>query len=325
MQSFEQVRVAIEDPLDWPQKESLEALNIEELYQLLEEGARQRSTIQAITETVRGQISLMKELGQAIWNIRGGKVDHQEANQIIQKHEQAFLHTLQAAGLRIQYESEVSTEELKQKPALFLATHQGGGGENYIHQAITGETGRLVVKDSLFKIPYIREGLEGRKAVPVKRAMLKESETRIEEIERIATEVVGQLASGGNMYIFFEGTRSRNGEIASSEKRRAWAKDMINAIDRLWAEQQEGSEKPREFQKLLLVFNTMTAMPDAPEEKIFRTRFRTTGTTLSAKLVKADDLKLEESDNQYDPTTLFGKARTELKKMLVKIILEQEA
>lgn len=325
--AVEQVWVAVRDPLDRPSREALEKLTIPHLYEILERMEEQKSVIQSIRESIRGQVALLQTLTDAISSIRGGKVSYQQANEIIQDCETEFLRLLQEGGLTVQYESEISPEELRQKPALILMTHQGGGGENYIHQAMTGVTGRLIVKSSLMKIPYIRDGLEARHAVLVEREMLKDSETRRREIGRIAREIVEQLSSGDNMFIFFEGTRSRSGEVASTEKRRAWTKDLLTAVDQFWAEkhngQKNGTSEPENFQKLLLVFNTKTAMPDAPEEKLFLTRFRTDGTILSARLLKADDLAIEESEDPYDPTTLFGKARSILKEMLIRIVLDR--
>lgn len=315
---------ALSDPLDWPTRKTLEKLTISDLYELLERMEGKKSAIQLIRESVQGQIALLQQITRAIANVRGGQADILEAKRIIHECESAFLERLRELGLTVMYESEVSPEELEQKPALILATHQGGGGENYIHEAITGITGRLVVKDSLMKIPFIRDGLEAQEAVAVRREMLKNKDTRHLEIDHISRKIVEQLASGGNMFVFFEGTRSRNGEIAATDKRKAWARDLLSAVDRLWEKQNEAAHAPREFQKLLLVFNTMTAMPDAPEERVFLTRFRTTGTTLSAKLVHADDLALEETEDPYDPATLFGKARSLLKEMLIRIILEKE-
>ncbi|HMR00951.1 MAG TPA: hypothetical protein PKA32_01035, partial [Candidatus Gracilibacteria bacterium] len=66
---------------------------------------------------------------------------------------------------------------------------------------------------------------------------------------------------------------------------------------------------------------TMTAMPDAPEEKLLKTRFRAQGTTLSACLMRADHFTDLELENPYDQTTLFGSARAALKDMVIEAIL----
>lgn len=320
----ERVFAAVDDPLDWPMREQLQHLDIPDLYTVLEQMAHKRGTLPLIRESIRGQVALATELTNAISQIRNGKVDYKEANRIIQDCEQSFLQKLQDAGLNVEYKSEVSPEEIEAKPALILATHQGGGGENYIHQAITGIRGRLIVKDALTKIPYIRDGLKARKAVPVKRDMLRHPRAREYELYRIATSIVEELMYGGNMYVFIEGTRSRNGEVAATDKRKAWASDLLAAIEEVWEEYREdGYITDQEYQKLLLVFNTKIAMPDAPEETLFKTRFRTSGTTLSARLMHADDLSIEESDDPYDSATLFGKARATLKEILIQIIERQ--
>lgn len=318
---------ALDDPLDEPSLEALEAMEIPQLYEVLEYIENKKGTIESIRESIRGQVAFVQEMSRALSQINSGRLPLAEVEQIILDCERALLEKLVAAGLTVDYETEVKPEEVSSKPNLILATHQGGGFENYLHQAMTGITGRLVVKDSLFKIPLIRDGLKARQAVPVRREMLGDEATRRQEILRIAGEVVDQLASGGNMFVFIEGTRSRSGEVASSEKRKAWAKDLMAAIDRLWAEYKDcpniGPSAPEDFQKLLLVFNTKVAMPDAPEEKMFGTRFRISGTTTSARLLHADHLNIEESNDPYDPNTLFGKARSTLKEMLIQIILEK--
>ena len=108
---------------------------------------------------------------------------------------------------------------------------------------------------------------------------------------------------------------------------------MLSAIDNAWDERvgkttfstdtrlntHHGGTPTRDYQKLLLVVNTMTLMPDAPEKLGVLTRFRL-NTTLSARLLPADHLQINDSENPYDPATINGTARKTLKAMLIKII-----
>ena len=161
----------------------------------------------------------------------------------------------------------------------------------------------------------------------------KDPVRRMKEIQRVANRIVGHLANGENKLVFFEGTRSKDGSVASTEKRQKWATDLLAAVDKSWDERtgkltytsdtRSDDTPQRGFQKLLLVVNTMTTMPDAPEDMGVLTRFRL-NSTLSAKLLPADHLKMHETENLFDPNTLFGTARATLRKMLVRIILERQ-
>ncbi len=305
--------VKLDDPLDEISASDLKKLSIEECYQILEYFQAQKGSITSIIESVRGQISLARNMVRAIEGMKKGNKALDEKLHHVMACEKAFLRDLQSAGLHIQYHSDLEPEEIDEKPALILTTHQGGGGENYIHQALTGIPGRLVVKGSLMEIPYIKDGLQERGAIPVSRDALKDPKKRAQEIKKIAEQIVEEMGRGGNVYIFIEGTRSRDGAIAATNGRQKWAKEIL-------AEIEEQASKVN-FQKLLLVVNTMTAMPDAPEEKLLKTRFRAQGTTLSACLMRADHFTDLELENPYDQTTLFGSARAALKDMVIEAIL----
>ena len=306
--------VKLEDRMDEIEERDLRGLTIEECYQILEYFQDQKWGITKVIESIRGQFSLATNIIRAIEGMKEGDKALDQKLHHVMGCEKAFLEDLQRAGLRIQCHTDLSIEEIDEKPALILMNHQGGGGENYIHQAITGIPGRLVVKDSLMKIPYIKEGLEERGAIPVRREALKDRESRTQEIERVAKEVAAELANGGNFYMFIEGTRNRNGEIAATKGQRKWAEEILAEIDK--------QASKTNFQKLLLVMNAMTAMPDAPEEELFKTRFRAKDTTLSACIMRADHFTDFDSDNPYDQTTLFGTMRSALKDMLIEAILE---
>jgi len=304
----------------------LEKLDIPELYKILEKKVTGSTSIaRGVQESIQGQVAFLYEMARALSTVRDESLSFEEVLKIIKDCEESFLQKLKKAGLKVQYESEVSPEELKAKPALILATHQGGGWENYLVQALTGIESGIVVKGELMKLPYVGDGLRRKKAIAVQRGKLQDPETRRVEITRIAGEIVEHLADNKNMLVFFEGTRSSDGQIAATQKRKAWTKDLLAAVDLAWHNKKMGDEKmaDKEYQKLLLVVHTMTTMPDAPEEDFVLSRFRL-GTTLAAKLIKADGLKVEDTEDHYDAETLFGKARTILKKMLIHIVVEHQ-
>ncbi len=307
------MRIALE-------RNELEKLDIPTLYKILEEQAAESAgPVQTVQESVKGQIAFLYEISRAIASVRGKNLHHMDANKIIKDCEEGFLDRMKTMGMEVHYESEVSPEEIAKKPSLILATHQGGGWENYLAQAITGIECGIVAKGELMKMPFIGDGLRSKKAIGVDRKMLNNPKKRRIEIDRIAAGLVQHLEAGENMLVFFEGTRSDDGEIAATKGRKAWANDLLAAVDRIWAEKTSS----KDFQKLLLVFHTMTAMPDVPEKDFFLSRFRL-GSALGAKLVKADGLKTKDSSDLYDPTTLFGKARSELKDMLIRLILKHD-
>jgi len=304
-------------------REHLNNLDIPALYRILDEHAANQPKI--IQDSVRSQVAFLSSVGWTYANVRGKNLPHREANRFVMEGERRFLEKMKEMGLQVRYESEVSPEEVAKKPSLILATHQGGGWENYLTQGLTGIESGIVVKGELLHYPVFGEVLQSAKAIPVNRNMLKENgdngEKRQQEMTRIAGEIAARLADNENMLVFFEGTRSEDGQIAATPRRKAWTQDLLTAIDKEWA---EVYGEPGDFQKLLLVFHTMTTMPDVPEKDFFLSRFRL-GSTLGAKLVRADGLRTEDSENPYDQATLYGKARSVLKDMLVQIILDQQA
>ncbi|OGC82221.1 MAG: hypothetical protein A2V81_00590 [Candidatus Abawacabacteria bacterium RBG_16_42_10] len=315
---------AITAPLPRPKtREGLERLSIPELYVILEDMvSRDTSMAKLIKDTIVSQYSFLYELIGAVMDVRGKHIDQFTAHHLTMARERKFLERLERAGVPLHTYTEVSEEDISEKPSLLLVTHQGGGWENYMSQGLTGIPCSFVIKGELMKIPFMSDAFRAKKVIPVDRHKISRSpEQRQLEIERIATEVAERLRNRENMLIFFEGTRSSDGEIAATPKRRAWAKDLLTAIDTAW-EKNSWHDGIPSFQKLLLVVHTMTAMPDVPEKDVFLSRFRL-NTPIAATLVKADGLWVEDSDDKYDPNTLFGKARTVLKKMLVEIILKQ--
>ncbi len=302
-------------------RQGLEKLSIPELYVILEDMvSRDTSLGTLIKDTIVAQYGFLHEMIGAVMDVRGKEMTPLTAHYLTRAREERFLHRLMAAGTPVHYHSEVTDEEISQKPALLLVTHQGGGWENYMSQGLTGIPAGFVVKSDILKIPFFSAAFRAKKVIPVDRYKISRSlEGRQLEIDRIAAEVAERLRNRENMLIFFEGTRSSDGEIAATPKRRAWAKDLLTAIDTAW-EKDAWKDGIPSFQKLLLVVHTMTAMPDVPEKDVFLSRFRL-NTPIAATLVRADGLWVEDSDDKYDPNTLFGKARTVLKGMLVEIIL----
>jgi len=315
---------AITAPLPRPQtREGLQKLSIPELYVILEDMvSRDTSMAKLIKDTVVSQYSFLYELIGAVMDVRGKHIDQFTAHHLTMAREKKFLERLERAGVPLHTYTEVSEEDISEKPSLLLVTHQGGGWENYMSQGLSGIPAGFVVKSDIMKIPFLSDAFRAKKVIPVDRhKIIRSPEMRQLEIERIASEVAERLRNRENMLIFFEGTRSSDGEIAATPKRRAWAKDLLTAIDTAW-EKNSWHDGTPSFQRLLLVVHTMIAMPDVPEKDVFLSRFRL-NTPIASTLVRADGLSVEDSDDRYDPNTLFGKARTVLKKMLVEIILKQ--
>lgn len=305
------------------EREDLEKQSIADLYRIIESRAQIRNgDLAVIRQTVRGQIAFLSDLIPALKETTATAMPMRQANTIAMRYERSFLDRLAKMGMRVRFDSEVDQEKLEQKPNLILATHQGGGWENYLFQGLTGLPCSPVVKDDLMKLPYIKDSLNNRGVITVDRKKLKPDDARDWEIARIVLEIALRLEEGGNVIVFFEGTRSTDGEIAGTPARRKWAKDLLEALDKLWIE--EFATDGLSFQKQLMVFHTMVALPDTPEKDVFLSRFRPRE-TVAAKLVNADNLVLSENpENPYDGATLFGKARTVLKRMLIEDILENK-
>ena len=170
-------------------------------------------------------------------------------------------------------------------------------------------------------MPAVGPSLQSRGMIPVHRKNLKDPVSRLAEVERIAGDTAERLAAGENVVVFFEGTRSENGQIAATIGRRQWSRDFMTALERIWADEFADSA---EYQKQLLVFHTMVAMPDTPEKDFLLCRFRL-GETVAAKLVSADNLHVPNEGEDFDgQENLFGKARSILKEMLIEDILRKK-
>lgn len=299
----------------------LERMTPNDLYGILEEKVvNSRSDLTTVSDSVKVQIAFLIDFTAALYRTKDIPDDRKKANSIAREHEEKFLANAKKLGMRVQYSSEVSPEQLAAKPNLILATHQGGGWENYLFQGFTGLDASAVVKSELMDLPGVGPSLKSRGMIPVHRKNLKDPVLQLAEVERIALDTAERLAAGGNVVVFFEGTRSENGQIAATIGRRQWSRDFMNALERIWADK---FADRYDFQKQLLVFHTMVAMPDTPEKEFFLCRFRL-GETIAAKLVSADKLSIPaEGENFDNEENLFGKARSVLKGLLIEDILRK--
>lgn len=300
----------------------LSKMSVNDLYGILEKRAMvSRGELSVIRDSVKVQLAFLVDFLPTLYRTSDIPNDRKRANAIAREHETSFLGRMRSMGMKVKYSSEVSAEQLNAKPNLILGTHQGGGWENYLFQGFTGLDASAVVKSELMDMPGVGPSLRSRGMIPVFRKNLKDPVSRLQEIERIARDAARLMAEGGNVIIFFEGTRSENGQIAATPGRRQWARDFMRTFEEIWAEDYAGSA---EYQKQLLVFHTMVAMPDTPEKDHFLSRFRL-GETVGAKLVSADSLTVPEEEEDFDDQdNLFGKARSVLKEMLIEDILEKK-
>lgn len=297
-------------------------MSANDLYGILEKRVvESRGELSVIRDSVKVQLAFLVDFLPALYRTSNIPHNRKKANSIAKEHEINFLERMKSMGMKVKYSSEVSTEQLKAKPNLILGTHQGGGWENYLFQGFTGLDASAVVKSELMDMPGVGPSLRSRGMIPVFRKNLKDPLSRAQEIERIAGDAARLLAEGGNVIIFFEGTRSENGQIAATTGRRQWARDFMKSFEEIWSKDYEGNA---DYQKQLLVFHTMVAMPDTPEKDFFLSRFRL-GETVGAKLVSADKLTIPDEGEDFDNTdNLFGKARSILKEMLIEDILEKK-
>lgn len=310
------------DQTDNYSPDELKQMSANDLYGILEERAiNSRSDLTTISDSVKVQIAFLIDFVAALYRTKDIPDDRKKASSIAREHEERFLENAKKLGLKVKYSSEVSPEKLASKPNLILATHQGGGWENYLFQGFTGLDACAVVKSELMKMPAVGPSLQSRGMIPVHRKNLKDPVSRLAEVERIAGDTAERLAAGENVVVFFEGTRSENGQIAATAGRRQWSRDFMTALERIWAD--KFSDKA-EYQKQLLVFHTMVAMPDTPEKDILLCRFRL-GETVAAKLVSADNLAVPAEGENFDSEgNLFGRARSILKEMLIEDILRKK-
>ena len=319
-----------------PEKEDLERMDIEHLYEILGEHVRKTTPLtKVISTSIRGQIAFLYEFSRVIGRSLKANTTPQGHDQFAKESEEGLREKLHGIGLPTEFTSDVNLEDYKGKGCIVMINHQGGGIEVYKTQSLTNLVAGIVLKDDLAKIPLVKQVLKKRGAVIVNRKMLRKAnhnenadEKRLRladrkfEIERLADLIVDRLAIGDNMVIFPEGTRSKDGRIAHTEARQEFARDLLNAIESEWEGRKKEGDIPQdaEFRKLMLVINAMSQIPDAFEKDHFSSRFYPG--KITAHLSSADNLAVEDSADVYDQNTIFGKMRTILKNMLIKRLLE---
>jgi hypothetical protein len=313
-----------EDVRDW-QREELNKKEIGELYAEIHEKLDTANIIKRLRGNVAFRVALISGWLKALSafnKIDLSAVNYQGVNAAMLDAEGDFVKKLEMLGVQTDVQSEISPEEFKAKPHLFMSTHQGGGLETYVLANLMRRAGadqyRYVVKDDLIKMPLVGKVIKGRGPILVSRKNLNEEKYRENEVNRIAGEIVDALREGESVLFFFEGTRSKSGEIAHTERRRGWCYELMGAIEDV------ASDYPDlDYARALVVLDMLSVMPVAVEKSL-TAPVRTSG-DCTVQIVKADGLQLRENaGNLYDQKTLFGKARTVLKKSLVERLIRMQ-
>lgn len=296
--------------------EYLRSLNIPGLYRLIHMQLDQRGLI----DRIKGNIAFKRALiaGWVDATLKAHFFDgesHREINQRIMESEAGFIRNLQALGVHVNVESELSPGKLAAKPHLLMSTHHGGGLETYVLAELLRMGGvqgyRYVIKDELVNLPIFGKTIASRKPILVHRSELKDDTKRQIEIKRVGEDVAGALADGDSVLFFFEGTRSKSGEVAHTKNRRDWCRQLTGAIETA------ASKYPHlDYGKALVVLDTLSVLPVAVEKDPMA-QVRTNG-DCTAKILDASDLSVEENpEDLYDKKTLFGRARSSLKETLI--------
>jgi len=296
--------------------EYLQTLDIPELYRMIHAHLDQRGLVARIKENIAFKRALIAGWVDAVLKtyLSTGET-HQEMNRVLMRSESGFIRDLQSLGVHVGVESELSPKRLADKPHLLMSTHQGGGLETYVLAELLRRGGvrnyRYVIKDELVNLPIVGKTISSRKPILVHRSELKDEKKRQDEIVRIGEEIVKALAEGESVLFFFEGTRSKSGEIAHSEKRKEWCRQLNGAIDSAAAKHPD-----LDYGKALVVLDMLSVLPVAIEKE-FTSQVRAHG-DCTAKILDADGLSLDENpEDPYDKKTLFGRARSSLKEMLI--------
>ncbi|MGL5831536.1 MAG: lysophospholipid acyltransferase family protein [Candidatus Altimarinota bacterium] len=306
-------------------RQELNEKEIGELYTEIHEKLDAVGVIDKLRGNVAFRVALiggwMKAL-KKFKDVSGRTADYQEINLAVLEAEGEFVGKLEKLGVRTEVRSEISAEELRGRAYLFMSTHQGGGLETYVLADLMKRAGvdqyRYVVKDDLIKMPLVGKVIKGRGPILVSRKNLSESKYRENEVHRIAVEIVESLSRGENVLFFFEGTRSKSGEIAHTEKRKAWCYELMGEVDEVLLDY-----PGLDYGRALVVLDMLSVMPVAVEKSL-TAPVRTNG-DCTVQIVKADDLVLRENaENLYDGKTLFGKARAVLKESLVERLIKMQ-
>lgn len=299
--------------------EYLQTLDIPDLYRMIHAHLDQRGLVDRVKSNIGFKRALIKGWVDATLRAHLFEgADSREINRLIMGSEAGFIQDLQALGVRVGVESELSSQRLAEKPHLLMSTHQGGGLETYVLAELLRRGGvrrfRYVMKDELVHLPIVGKTIASRNPILVHRAELKNDAKRALEIERIGKDIVEALAGGDNVLFFFEGTRSKSGAVAHTENRQGWCRQLNAAI------QAAVAKYPKlDYGKALVVLDMLSVLPEAVEKKVL-SQVRANG-DCTVKILDANHLSLEENpQDPYDQQTLYGKARSSLKQTLIRRI-----
>lgn len=326
MIKFDQNRYEVAEefaPVTDLSRKRLEKMSIEDLYLNIHEKLDAVSVLDKLRSNIAFRLALVSgwvDALSAFNKIDKSRADYQQINAAMLDAEGSFIEKLERLGVRTEVRSEISAEEFKARPHLFLSTHQGGGLETYVLGDLMRRAGadqyRYVVKDDLVKMPLVGKVIKGRGPILVSRENLNEKKYRENEVGRIATQIVDALHEGESVLFFFEGTRSKSGEIAHTERRKGWCYELMGAIEEAALDYPD-----LDYARALVVLDMLSVMPVAVEKSL-TAPVRTSG-DCTVQIVKADDLQIKENaENLYDQKTLFGKARSVLKESLVERLRE---
>ncbi len=304
--------------VDAPSLERLQAMEIDRLYEVLHEYLDQADMLARTKGHVAFKVALAAGWLEAIARFKlTPQATPQKNNEMLMEAEARFIAALEKMGVHVGVESALTPEQFRQKPHLFMATHQGGGLEINLLAELIRTAGvdnfRYVMKDDNVNLPVIGRVIASRDPIIVNRKKVKEDgDERTAEIARVAGEIIESLHKGEHVLFFFEGTRSRNGLIAYSAGQKKWCADLNEAI-----KEAAGKYPDLDYGEALVVLDTLSVLPVAVEKDptaTIRTNGDCTATIIDAKgLSPVDNL-----EDLHDEGTVPGRARGVLKDVLIK-------
>ncbi len=259
----------------------------------------QKNGPERVTENVRSKWLVMSVIYEYACKIEQA-LNWQEAGKLMREGSQVLRQRL---GIAVDFQSEVAPEVLGARPNLFMANHQGGGLDTLLLPGIMPREYAWVLKNDLLGIPKFGDLLLKCEPVVVNRQR--------PTLRQNGKEIAEKLKAGRDVFFFFEGTRSPDGNVGSSDLARTVMKAVHHA-------------KPGPFNQLGVMVDMFSAMPEPLEKNPF-TSFRTHD-PVSVHLFDAQHLRLtDDEQNAYNPETLSGNLRTRLLRCLrQKLALEAE-
>lgn len=212
--------------------------------------------------------------------------------------------------------SEIDLEELNANPHIYFVNHQGGGLESYMATLIFNKgklpprPNSILVKDKLLHFPLFGDILKRLGTLGVNRSRLNNPEGRQAEIAKIGQMMRESLSDGRGIFLFPEGTRSADGNIAGSPKRIQWAQDLKAAVDETLVH--------HSAEQVLILVDTVLTMPTQIEnlQQVFNDQGRVKAGIKIKFCRLPQNLPFQDNpENCYDTSNFFGFARSKLAEM----------